>query len=81
MTEIEGNDIGEIVHVSICKANGEVIRCHVTDVIFLQRNPTQEESVPEVPTQVRAQSRASLKRKAADECVAKLSLLRQSGAI
>ena len=81
VTETEENDIGEIVHVSIRKANGEVIRRHVTDVIFLQSNPTQGDCGPKLHAQVQEHSRGGVRRKAAEECASRISLLRESGVI
>ena len=77
---VEENDLGEVVHVTIQKANRELIRRHVSDVIFLQHGPSQSagetgHSVSTPVTERRPQ------REAAKNCEAKLSSLRMSGDI
>ena len=49
VTAIEANDLDEVVHVSVRKSNGEIVRRHVSDIIFLQSgdNPTQSAVVRE----------------------------------
>lgn len=44
---LEINDIGEVVAVNIRKSNGETIRRHTTDLIFLAKGDSSDNSINE----------------------------------
>jgi hypothetical protein len=66
ITKVEKNDLGEIVAVTIRRSNGETIRRHVTDVIFLERGLKPDPQVVEGIVPIRV-PRVSI-RKAAKLC-------------
>ena len=78
--DIEENDLGEVVHVTIRKANHETIRRHVSDVIFLQHSNSQNTGVKDCPVGVQPIA-GRQQRDAAKKCDAKIASLRMSGDI
>ena len=79
ITDIEENDLGEIVHASLRKSNGEIIRRHVTDLIFLQHNIDPPHA--EITSNAALPGRNVARREAAQRCDDRLAQLRESGDI
>ena len=80
MVDIEENYLGEVVHVTIRKANHKTIRMHVSDVISLQHSLSQNTSVKDCPVGVQPME-GRKQRDAAKKCGAKMASLRMTGDI
>jgi len=68
VTDVEENSIGEIVAVTIRKANGEKVRRHSSDVVLLMSSASSPDPQPVVEDHPIVERRPKLSRKAADEC-------------
>ena len=77
--EVEKNDLDEVVHVSVRKANRVVVRRHVSDLVFLQSGAEYKED--NVVNSVPKNTRDVPKRRAATDCESRISKLRDSGSI
>ena len=65
VTNVESNDLNEVVAVSIRKSNGEIIRRHVSELVLLHRqdSPTHQNPLPleaNTPQQPRPQRPAAV---------------------
>ena len=82
VTQTESNDLGEVVHASLRKANGEIIRRHVTDLIFLMKsNSLSGDLPPPESNSLDPNVSQRPKRKTAIDCEYKLAQLQNQGAI
>ena len=64
ITNVETNDLNEVITASLRKSNGEVIRRHVSDLILLEAAPPQPES-PVLPNEVGSSVDNRVKRQSA----------------
>ena len=80
ITQVEKNYLGEIIHASLRKSNEEIVRRHVTDLIFFNGSDTELEDILET-VESSSDSRPRIKRRAAISFEEKVTNLREIGAI